>query len=148
MNKAEIYLRFCEEYGMEQRHHEQQRTSVTGFFAALTAGVLAVLGLDDTLSHADMPAAVFLIVVGILGCILSLKQYERYLVCMERARHFREELEKVVEGSNIKKIKKTADELVNDRFPRLHKSKHGYFWTCLHASIAIFGLVLLFMACG
>ena len=141
-------MRLCEEYGMEQRHHEQQRTSVTGFFAALTAGVLAVVGFDATLNHADMPAGCFLIVVGIFGCILSLKQYERYYVCMERARQFREKLEDIVEGSKLKEIKATADNECKRRFPRLHDLKHGYFWTGLHASIAVFGVVLLVMSAG
>ncbi|TBW08080.1 hypothetical protein E0E52_09905 [Azotobacter chroococcum] len=86
MEKADLYLKLFQEYTSEARHHEQQRATVTGFFSALAAGILTVVGIDKVLSVADIPAALFLIVIGVFGCIFSAKQYERFYVCMERAR--------------------------------------------------------------
>jgi hypothetical protein len=116
-----------QEYASEARHHEQQRATLTGFFSALAAGVLSVVGLDEVLSVADIPAALFLIVIGVFGCIFSAKQYERFYVCMERARQYRLALQDAVPGSNIIELKRTADRKALERFPRLHVWRLGYF---------------------
>ena len=80
MENAELLWKFFQEYASEARHHEQQRATVTGFFSALAAGVLTLVGMDKTLSLSDLPASLFLVVIGVFGCLFSAKQYERYYV--------------------------------------------------------------------
>lgn len=115
---------------------------MTGFFSALAAGVLTLVGFDKSLSVSDLPAALFLIAIGVFGCIFSAKQYERFYVCMERARQYRGALESAVSGSRILELKRTADKMAADRFPRLHRWRLGVFWVVLHAVIATFGVLL------
>lgn len=146
MEKADLYLKLFQEYASEARHHEQQRATVTGFFSALAAGVLTVVGIDKVLSVADIPAALFLIVIGVFGCVFSAKQYERFFVCMERARQYRLALQEAVPGSNIIELKRTADREALKRFPRLHVWRLGVFWVALHALIASFGILLFVLA--
>jgi hypothetical protein len=98
------------------------------------------------LSVADIPAALFLIVIGVFGCIFSAKQYERFYVCMERARQYRLALQEAVPGSNIIELKRTADRKALERFPRLHVWRLGVFWIALHALIAAFGVLLCILA--
>jgi hypothetical protein len=78
MDNADLWLKLFQEYAAEARHHEQQRATVTGFFSALAAGVLTLVGFDKSLSVSDLPAALFLIAIGVFGCIFSAKQYERF----------------------------------------------------------------------
>ncbi len=146
MEKADLYLKLFQEYASEARHHEQQRATVTGFFSALAAGILTVVGIDKVLSVADIPAALFLIVIGVFGCVFSAKQYERFFVCMERARQYRLALQEAVPDSNIIELKRTADRKALERFPRLHVWRLGIFWVALHALIASFGVLLFVLA--
>lgn len=143
MEKADLYLKLFQEYAAEARHHEQQRATVTGFFSALAAGVLTVVGIDKTLSITDIPAALFLVVIGVFGCTFSAKQYERFFVCMERARQYRLALQEAISGSNILELKRVADKKAKERFPRLHVMRLGLFWVTLHALIAAFGILLV-----
>lgn len=146
MEKADLYLKLFQEYASEARHHEQQRATVTGFFSALAAGVLTVVGIDKSLSVADIPAALFLVAIGLFGCVFSAKQYERYFVCMERARQYRLALQDVIHGSDIIELKRSADRKAKERFPRLHVMRLGLFWVALHALIAAFGVLLLVLS--
>ena len=146
MDSADLWLKLFQEYTAEWRHHEQQRATVTGFFSALAAGVLTLIGFDQSLSLSDLPAALFLIVIGIFGSIFSAKQYERFYVCMERARQYRSALEEAVPGSRILELKRTADRLAAARFPHLHRWRLGVFWVLLHALIASFGVLLAAMS--
>jgi hypothetical protein len=146
MDKADLYLKLFQEYTSEARHHEQQRATVTGFFSALAAGVLTVVGIDRTLNVTDIPASLFLIVIGIFGCFFSAKQYERSFVCMERARQYRLALQESIQGSNIIELKRVADKKAAERFPRLHVWRLGLFWVALHALIASFGILLFVLS--
>ena len=146
MEKAELYLKLFQEYSSEARHHEQQRSTVTGFFSALAAGVLSVVGIDKVVTVADIPAAIFLMFIGGFGCVFSAKQYERAFVCLQRARQFRLALEKEVSGSNILALKRIADTKASERFPRLHVWRLGLFWVSLHALIATLGFLLLVLS--
>ncbi|MFO1054401.1 MAG: hypothetical protein U1F36_19445 [Planctomycetota bacterium] len=146
MDKADLYLKLFQEYAAEARHHEQQRATVTGFFSALAAGVLTLVGFDKSLSLSDCPAALFLVAIGAFGCLFSAKQYERFYVCMERARQYRGALEQAVPESRILDLKRAADSMAADRFPRLHSWRLGLFWVTLHVLIAIFGVLLTVMS--
>jgi hypothetical protein len=146
MEKADLYLKLFQEYAPEARHHEQQRATVTGFFSALAAGILTVVGIDKVLNVADIPAALFLVVIGVFGCVFSAKQYERFFVCMERARQYRLALQEAVPGSNIIELKRIADRKALERFPRLHVWRLGIFWVALHALIALLGILLFVLA--
>ena len=146
MDTADLWLKLFQEYAAEARHHEQQRATVTGFFSALAAGVLTLVGFDNSLNLSDLPAALFLIAIGVFGAMFSAKQYERYYVCMERARQIRSALEEAIPGSRILELKLTADKLASNRFPRLHRWRLGLFWVALHGLIASFGLLVAVMS--
>ena len=146
MDNSEVCLKLCQEYSAESRHHEQQRATVTGIFAALATAILTIVSLDNSINMSDLPAAIFLLVIGVFGCVFSYKEYERVFVCMERARQFRLALETVMPESNILKIKKIADNKTKERFPKLHVWKLGLFWDFLNAMVGLFGILLIVLA--
>ncbi len=124
------------------RHHEQQRTAVTGFFAAVSAGILGIIGLDRCISHADWPLLALLFVFGAFGALLTAKQYERYTHHMERARQYRTALEQSIPGSNLEKLKEAGDAIAAKEHPRLGKLKLVGFWMLLHLLSSALALVL------
>jgi hypothetical protein len=146
MDKAELWLRLFQECTATARHHEQQRATVAGFVSALAAGVLTLAGIDRSLSVSDLPAALFLFTTGVFGRIFSVKQFERYNLYMERARHYREALDVGVKGSRVIELKRTADKVTAERSPCSHRWKLGLFWVALHALIACSGLLIAVMS--
>ena len=124
------------------RHHEQQRTSITAFFAAVGAAILGIVGLDKCVSQADSPLLAMLFALGVFGALLTAKQYERYTHHMERARQYRNALEKSVPGSNLEELKQSGDAIAAKAHPRLSKLKLVNFWVLLHLLSSALALVL------
>ena len=141
-DETDAWWRLHQEYSSEARHHEQQRASVTGFFSALAAAILSVIGIDKALTLPDLPLTMFLLMLGTFGALFSAKQYERWFVCMERARQYRRALDTALANARIIEFKRLADQRARERFPRLHAWHLGRFWVALHLFIALFGLLL------
>lgn len=135
-----------QENTLQGRHHEQLRSAVTGFFAALAAGVLSVVTVDRCVDRADVPLCLFLVATGAFGALFSAKQYERFNAHMERARVYRNELERRIPDSKILELKAEADKTAKQKFPRLNKWRLAPMWVALHLLIAAFGAVLAFGA--
>jgi hypothetical protein len=128
------------------RHHESQRTSVTAYFAAIGAGILGFIGLDKCVSEADWPLLAMLFVIGIVGALLTAKQYERYTHHMERARQYRDALEKSVEGSHLEELKKAGDAIAEESHPYLSEIRLVSFWIGLHLLNSTLAVVMFVSA--
>jgi hypothetical protein len=139
----DIWWGMYQEHCTQGRHHEQQRAVITGFFSAVTAGVLSVITADKCLDGADLPLAAFLVLIGLFGALFSAKQYERFALHMERARSYRDALESAVPDSKLKELKTAADAASEVKFPRLGKLRLNRFWIALHLIIAGFGGLLV-----
>jgi hypothetical protein len=125
------------------RHHEQQRTAVTGYFAAVAAGILGIVSLDKCVTQSDWPLLVLLFILGLFGSVLTLKQYERYTHHMERARQYRNALEASVPDSRLEDLKRAADANADTLHPMLSRWKLVKFWMSLHLLSSVLALVLL-----
>ena len=125
------------------RHHEQQRTAITGYFAAIAAGILGLVSFDKCINLHDTPLLTLLLLTGVFGSVLSVKQYERYVHHLERARQYRNALDHSVSGGRLEELKKIGDEATALMFPHLSRWKLVYFWVLLHLLIAFMALMLL-----
>ena len=83
-----------------------------------------------------------LFALGVFGALLTAKQYERYTHHMERARQYRNALEKSVPGSNLEELKQSGDAIAAKAHPRLSKLKLVNFWVLLHLLSSALALVL------
>ena len=141
-DEAEIIWKLYQEHCTWERHHEQQRTSVTNLFLAVAAAVLGVISLDRELSGSDLPLTIFLIVQGFFGSVFVAKHYEVFSTHQSRAGHYREALDSIYPGAGILSNRVKADKENAARFPHLHKLRLNKFWVGLHILIALFGAVL------
>jgi len=82
--------------------------------------------------------------LGFFGGLFSAKHYERFSMHTQRARGYRDELEKLLPSTRIKAIKLAADQIARSEFPRLHELRLFWFWISLHVVVSAIGIVLLF----
>jgi hypothetical protein len=141
-DEPELLWKFYQEHCTWERHHEQQRTSVTNLFLAVAAAVLGVVTLDRELSSADLPLTIFLIVQGFFGSVFVAKHYEVFCMHQSRAGQYREALDSMYPGAGVLSRRLKADEENAARFPHLHRLRLNRFWVGLHVLIALFGAVL------
>jgi hypothetical protein len=141
-DETEILWKFYQEHCTWERHHEQQRASVTNLFLAVAAAVLGVVAFDRTLGASDLPLTIFLIVQGFFGSVFVAKHYQVFAMHQSRAYQYREALSSMFPETGILSRRCKADEGNVARFPRLHKLRLNRFWVGLHVLIALFGAVL------
>jgi hypothetical protein len=128
------------------RHHETQRSSVAAAFIAIAGALVGLITYDKELTVGDLPGTIFLLGVGIFGALFCAKQWERACKHTQRARHYRNKIDQLLTGVDIKSLKQKADEVHDREFPRLHKLRLHKFWIGLYLLIALLGFVLSIIA--
>ncbi len=134
------------EHSTHLRHHETQRSTVAGTLIAIAAALVGLITFDKSITSTDAPATLFLIALGLFGAVFSAKQWERSSMHMQRARHYREKIDEVLEGTVIKEIKVAADKVHKGEFPRLNRLRLHAFWISLYVLIAVLGSWLSYVA--
>ena len=135
-----------QEHCTQGRHHEAQRSTVAGALIAISGGVMGLITYDKTIASTDLRLALFLFVLGAFGAVFSSKHYERFNLHMARARHHRDELDALLPGSPLKRLKKAADAQHNAEFPRLSVLRLNRFWLWFYVLLATIGAVLSIMS--
>src|SRR5262245_45115208 len=105
----DVLWKMYQEHCTQGRHHETQRAAVATAVLAIAAAAIGLATIDKGLTQVDLPATVFLVAVGVFGAIFAYKHYERFSMHMKRARHYRDELDSLLFGSPLKRLKKLAD---------------------------------------
>jgi hypothetical protein len=122
------------------------RATVTNVFLTITAGVTGVIALDSKINALDVPLTLFIILLGVFGAVNAAKNYERIQMHTERARGYRDALEELLPTTRIMGIKQDADLIHNANWPRLHKVRLFWLWIGIQIGVAVFGVVLTFIA--
>lgn len=89
------------EHTSQGRHHETQRTAVSTVVLALAGAVVAVIAQGHF--RQIWPLALFLILLGIVGALFSLKQAERARMHITIAGDFRRQLEQSLASPALKR---------------------------------------------
>ena len=149
--------RFYEEHASQARQHENLRATVISILSSIAAAVVALVGAGG-INHADIPASVVVVLLGLLGIALGIKHYERNRMHTQIMAAVRREIDSNATSSNTREIRDEAVRLHNETFlawpwPR-QKRLHGTFWTrvplhilwlLLPLAIALLGLVVLLL---
>lgn len=141
-DQTDVLLNIYQEHCAWERHHEEQRATVTNLLIAVAAGVISVITFDGKLSTADFPLALFLVMQGIFGALFTAKHYERFAMHQKRADLYRKTLDSLYPETNIIFIRKSADEEHALEYPWFHRLPLNKFWISLHLIIAVFGCIL------
>lgn len=147
MSLQDVLWKMCEENYTQARHHENQRSAVISTILAIAVATIGLITFDKSIAGlTDVPLALFLIVVGIFGAGFSMKNYERSRLHAERARRYRNALDRLLPGRPIKELKIEADLAIAAQFPWLNGLQLHYWWLVLNLAIAVLGGALLFVA--
>jgi len=141
-DNTETLLAFYLEDIQYARHHEQLRSQATNIILAAGAVLGATIGFDDSISSADIPTAIFLILIGVFGAAFNFKHYERYNLHYARAREYRSELANTT-GLKVVVMKEVADEKHRLNFPRSHKWRLVTFWCGMPLCVSMMGIVVV-----
>jgi len=142
----DVLWKMYQEHCTQGRHHETQRSTVAGALIAIAGAVIGLVTFDKAISAPDLPLTAFLFVLGTFGAVFSAKHYERFCLHMERARQHRDELDGLLPGKPLKRLKKQADDKNDADFPRLKDLRLNRFWMGLYVLIAALGLALSVVA--
>lgn len=143
----DVFLKMYQEHCTQGRHHETQRSTVISAVMAVSAAVIGIITFDMTVAApADLPLALFLVVLGVFGAGFSMKHYERFNLHMERARRHRDELDALLQGQPLRRMKEEADMAHRQDFPRMYKWRLHYWWLTLNLFVALVGVALLVIA--
>lgn len=142
-DQNELLWNVYQEHCNWERHHEEQRSSVTNIFLAVAAGVLGIISVDGKLTISDVPLAIFLVIQGLFGSLFVAKQYERFRRHQNLADQYRQSLNDNMPGAKIQELRKAGDEAHKRKYPLLSRLRLYHMWIGLHLSFAIFGAVLV-----
>jgi hypothetical protein len=143
--EVELLLKIYEDQASQCRHHESQRTSAVNIILAIGAAVIGLSGLSD-LSPAFIPAAIFLIILGIFGALFARKHYERFKYHTMQAGKYWSKIEQLRPGAVVDL---TADhEKHRKRFRFIGASSLNWFWTALPLLVSLIGVLLLSQIIG
>ena len=143
MEETSILVDMYKEQMAQSRHHEVLRATVSNIIIAISAGLLGLITYDKQVSTYDLPMIIFLITVGVLGYLITMKQYQHLQRHLERANGFAEKIEELHPSTEISKIMEEAKIRNLKEFPVLSKVRLNRFWGALHIIIVILGLLLL-----
>lgn len=144
--RRDVLWKMYQEHSTQGRHHETQRSTVATALIAIAGASMGFVTLDRGLTRIDMPLTVFIVAVGMFGAAFSAKHYERFSMHMERARAYRDELDSLLAGAPIKRLKHLADKEHARQFPRLEKLRLNAFWLAMYLFLGTLGVVLTGLA--
>ena len=140
----DILWKLYQDHVVHGRHHETLRATTTTVLLAVAAGVLGLIGSEHVwpLEHRDLPLALFLILLGLVGALFSAKYHERFTFHMNRAREYRNALDKSLPEVGINKARPVADKKTEAEYPLLFRRRLYVLWIWLDLLVAVLGVVL------
>jgi hypothetical protein len=142
----EALWKMYSEHCTHVRHHETQRSSVASSFVAIAGALVGLITFDKEVTMHDIPAALLLLGLGVFGAFFCAKQWERACMHTERSRFYRNKIDELLPGVDIRALKQEADKSHNSNFPRLHTLRLHKFWIALYLLIALLGAALTIIA--
>ena len=137
-----ILWNFYLENWTQARHHEVQRSTMTGLVVVVAGAIVTLVTADKSINRYDLPLDAFMIALGCFGAFFSAKQYERSQKHIERARGYRTLIDEMLPDARICAIKAERDTKTEKTFPRLSRWRLNRAWVGLHIAIVFLGIVL------
>lgn len=144
---SELLMMIVKEHWEEMRHAEDQRATITNLLIAIVAlgsGFVTIVGL----SAYTLFLGALLVVLGVYGCIMTAKLYERHQFDQKRVDYWYKQLDRLNPEAQFLALKELADREHYQEFAgilpkplRFVTKIHTHqLWLSLHASIALIGL--------
>lgn len=146
-DRAELYWRLYQENCTQGRHLETQRATVMTILVSVAAAALAFMRPDHLpISKAYLPLAVMIVTIGLFGAVVARKQYERFRMHMTRAAFYRNEIDQIYPGLNLRNLKKDADAAHAKNFRLFYHISLTLLWVTLYLVVAGVGSLIFWMS--
>ena len=141
----DVLLAMFKHYMDQGLYHQSQRATTTNIILILSGLAIGLINLDKNLEGPDdVSAAVSLIILGLFGYMWSKKYHERYAYYLQRARGYRDALNRSLPPNiDMKEINRWADYATKQEYGRIHRLRVWRLWTTLYMLIAVSGAVIL-----
>lgn len=145
---AQLLLEFAKLSIDRAKHHEDLRERATALLLISAGFCLAVIGLDQEISGPDVWIGIFLLLIGIYGCVLCIKYYYYYTVHNERYRSFRRSIDLFAGKVSLENIVKTSDQRASEIFPYqfIRGIPLHILWCVLPLIISLFGFLIIIIS--
>lgn len=159
-------------------HHENQRSTESGLLLTVATILIGVIALDENITRNDFPVACVIVLIGIFGCLFTLKNYERFKFHRKRSRILRFAIDAALRHGELhnnedKEIRyeirkalklcpnapeesgyliQSIIEMANDKYKKkgylMEKANLHSFWIVLHLTVSAIGLLIGLKAIG
>lgn len=136
---TDVIMKMLDTQWAQAKQSEDQRAAVTNYVFVIAAALQGYI-VQRNFDKLSLAIAIFLIILGIYGALISYKYYERFRLGMTRVGKWMEKLEELHLDANIAAIEKKADDKHNSRFTRIHKIRLYALWLCLHTAVSLAGI--------
>ena len=143
MDQDERLWRLYESERAHIQHHENQRAMASNIMTAIAAGLIVASGSAVLNDHAQIAAAVLLMMIGMFGYLFCGKLTALIKLHGTRSHEYLKRMDELSQERHVAEVKKIAD--------RESKRKHWLFgrlhlyslWSMFHLSIFTVGAAFL-----
>ncbi len=138
-------LEMFKHYMSEGRYHLDQRANTSNILLILATSVIGFIGIEQRPPEIGTFAGLFLMVLGVFGVIWSIKHHERYDFYLQRARGYRDELNKLLSPLDMNIINANADKITKEKWRLIYRTPNGLLWLTPHLLVVVIGICLIFL---
>jgi len=139
---VDVLLQFCEDHYTWCRHSENQRSTMTNLVITIAAALLAVIGyLGFVVS--TLPIAIFLVILGFYGIVMTLKFHERFRLHLELAGQWANRIDELCPNAKLNLLARQAFQKHKTTYVKLSKLQLHWFWVFIHILISLLGLACI-----
>ena len=146
IDDVKLLLEFFKDNTVYQRHHEDIRFKGSQLVVTLAGALVAFLKLTDAGNFLTYTAAVFIVLLGLLGIAQVLKHTERADRHATIARSIRQKIGELTArhgGTSITDIHREAASVHRRSAGLVYRLRARWFWFGMHISIVLIGLTIL-----
>jgi hypothetical protein len=136
-DRRQIIWGLYQDVVLQGRHHETQRLGLTNAVLVTAAAALGLVSVDGKITPSDTPVGAFLVVLGIVGSVFTLKHYERFRMHMEQASQYRRALDIPELDDLRRRAQQEHADGWSDGWRKAVRNTHlHWWWASLHLSSA------------
>lgn len=146
-NRLDALWRMYSDNVAQSRQHENERAAIVGVIFTIGAVLIGLITFDGAIAGwNDAAVALFLLATGIFGAGFSYKNHERSQFHFQRARIFRNRIDRDYCDNEIAMLHREADEKHKVKFGKVRGLRLHRWWIVMTLTVGVVALILLVVA--
>ena len=138
---TDVLLKACEIHYAEAKQAEDQRATLTNIVLLIASAIVGVVA-QKGLSKGLLPLSILLILIGVYGAFVSIKQYQRRHLHLDLVDGYFKKIAKLHPTSQLVELSDQVRVEDKQSHPILSKLHVNHLWIALHLVIASGGIIL------